>query len=116
MGHHIQNILGTSDRVQKAMERDRGAANEYSVRLELQADCYAGIWGHATQERNILEPGEAKQGLDAAAAVGDDRLQRMSGRAVNPDSFTHGSSEQRMEWFQRGFTSGNLRDCETFGK
>ncbi|HKR62945.1 MAG TPA: neutral zinc metallopeptidase [Thermoanaerobaculia bacterium] len=114
MGHHIQNLLGTSTRVQEAMQRDERNANEYSVRLELQADCYAGIWGNSTQQRNILESGEVEEGLAAAAAVGDDRLQRMSGRAVNPDSFTHGSSEQRMEWFQRGFQSGRLRDCETF--
>ena len=114
LGHHIQNLLGTSDRVQQAMENDKRNANEYSVRLELQADCYAGIWGHSTSQRNILEPGEVEEGLAAAAAVGDDRLQRMSGRSVNPDSFTHGSSEQRMEWFQRGFQSGRISDCDTF--
>ena len=114
MGHHIQNLLGTSERVQEAMQNDKRSANEYSVRLELQADCYAGIWGHSTAQRNILEPGEVEEGLKAAAAVGDDRLQRMSGRSVNPDSFTHGSSEQRMEWFNRGFQSGRIQDCETF--
>jgi uncharacterized protein len=114
LGHHIQNILGTSDRVQEAMARDQRNANEYSVRLELQADCYAGIWGHSTAQRNILEAGEVDEGLAAAASVGDDRLQRMSGRSVNPDSFTHGSSQQRVEWFQRGFQSGRISDCETF--
>ena len=114
IGHHVQNVLGTSSRVQEAMQNDRRQANEYSVRLELQADCYAGVWGNSTAQRDILEAGEVEEGLAAAAAVGDDRLQRMSGRAVNPDSFTHGSSEQRMEWFQRGFRSGNIRDCETF--
>jgi uncharacterized protein len=114
MGHHVQNLLGTSDRVQEAMQRNQGSANEYSVRLELQADCYAGVWGHSTEQRNILEPAEVEEGLAAAAAVGDDRLQRMAGRGVNPESFTHGSSEQRMEWFQRGFQSGRIRDCDTF--
>lgn len=114
IGHHVQNVLGTSDKVQEAMARDRRNANDYSIRLELQADCYAGIWGHSTAQRNILESGEVQEGLAAAAAVGDDRLQRMSGRSVNPDSFTHGSSEQRVEWFQRGFQSGRIRDCETF--
>jgi len=114
MGHHVQNLLGTSERTQALMERNPRRANEYSVRLELPADCYAGIWGHSTEQRDILEPGEVQEGLAAAAAVGDDRLQRMSGRGVNPESFTHGSSEQRMEWFQRGFRSGRIRDCETF--
>jgi predicted metalloprotease len=114
IGHHVQNLVGTSSRVQEAMQSDRRNANEYSVRLELQADCYAGVWGHAAQQRNLLEPGDVEEGLGAAASVGDDRLQQMSGRAVNPESFTHGSAEQRMEWFQRGFRSGNLRDCETF--
>jgi predicted metalloprotease len=114
LGHHVQNLVGTSDRVHEAMERDRRNANEYSVRLELQADCYAGIWGHHAAKRNVLEPGDVEEGLAAAAAVGDDRIQEMSGRAVNPESFSHGSSQQRMEWFQRGFQSGNLRDCDTF--
>ncbi|HYH07938.1 MAG TPA: neutral zinc metallopeptidase [Thermoanaerobaculia bacterium] len=114
IGHHVQNLVGTSDRVHEAMQRDRRNANEYSVRLELQADCYAGIWGHHAARRNILEPGDVEEGLDAAAAVGDDRIQEMSGRAVNPESFSHGSSAQRMEWFQRGFQSGNIRDCDTF--
>jgi hypothetical protein len=114
IGHHVQNLVGTSDRVQEAMQRDRRNAKEYSVRLELQADCYAGIWGHHAAKRNVLEGGDVEEGLAAAAAVGDDRIQEMSGRAVNPESFSHGSSQQRMEWFQRGFKSGNLRDCDTF--
>jgi predicted metalloprotease len=114
VGHHVQNLLGTSDRVHELMERDRSNANEYSVRLELQADCYAGIWGRAAASRNTLDPGDVEEGLAAAAAVGDDRLQEMAGRAVNPESFSHGSSAQRMEWFQRGFESGSIRDCETF--
>jgi uncharacterized protein len=114
IGHHVQNLLGTSDRVQEAMQRDRRNANEYSVRLELQADCYAGIWAHNAQRENVLEAGDVEEGLAAASAVGDDRLQEMSGRGVNPDSFTHGSSEQRREWFMRGLKSGQIRDCDTF--
>jgi predicted metalloprotease len=114
VGHHIQSLVGTSDRVHDAMQNDKRNANQYSVQLELQADCYAGIWGKAAASRNILEPGDVEEGLAAAAAVGDDRLQEMSGRAVNPESFSHGSSEQRMEWFQRGFQSGQMRDCDTF--
>jgi predicted metalloprotease len=114
VGHHVQNLMGTSTRVQERMQSDRGNANRYSVALELQADCYAGIWGRAAASRNILEPGDVEEGLAAAAAVGDDKLQEMSGRAVNPESFSHGSSAQRMEWFQRGFQSGNIRDCDTF--
>lgn len=114
VGHHVQNLMGTSSRVQEAMQSDRRNANQYSVRLELQADCYAGIWGRAAASRNVLEEGDVEEGLAAAAAVGDDRLQEMSGRAVNPESFSHGSSEQRMEWFQRGFRSGEIRDCDTF--
>jgi len=114
VGHHVQNLMGTSDRVQEAMQSDRRNANRYSVRLELQADCYAGIWGRSAASRNVLDPGDVEEGLAAAAAVGDDRLQEMSGRAVNPESFSHGSSAQRMEWFQRGFRSGDIRDCDTF--
>ena len=95
IGHHVQNVLGTSSRVQEAMQRDRRNANEYSVRLELQADCYAGVWGHFAAQNGHLEPGDLEEGLAAAAAVGDDRIQEMSGRAVNPESFSHGSSELR---------------------
>lgn len=114
IGHHVQNVLGTSTRVQEAMERDRRNANQYSVALELQADCYAGVWGFHAAQRNQLEPGDVEEGLSAASAVGDDRIQEMSGRAVNRDSFTHGSSAQRMEWFQRGFKAGRIQDCDTF--
>lgn len=114
VGHHVQNLMGTSDRVQEAMQSDRRNANQYSVRLELQADCYAGIWGRSAASRNLLDSGDVEEGLAAASAVGDDRMQEMSGRAVNPESFSHGSSAQRMEWFQRGFKSGDIRDCDTF--
>ena len=114
VGHHVQNLLGVSDKVHEAMQSDRRNANEYSVRLELQADCYAGVWAHDTAQRNLLEAGDVEEGLSAASAVGDDRIQEMSGRAVSPESFTHGSSAQRMEWFQRGFKSGRAGDCDTF--
>jgi predicted metalloprotease len=116
IGHHVQDILGTTTEVHNAMENDRGRANEYSVRLELQADCFAGVWGHSTSQRNILEAGDVEEGLNAAASVGDDRLQRMSGRRVNPDSFTHGSARDRETWFRRGFESGRISDCDTFGR
>jgi uncharacterized protein len=114
IGHHVQNLLGTSDRVQEAMQRDRRNANEYSVRLELQADCYAGVWGFHAAKKGTLVAGDVEEGLGAAAAVGDDRIQAMSGRSASPESFTHGSAAQRMEWFQRGMQSGNLKNCETF--
>lgn len=114
VGHHVQNLMGTSSRVQEARQSNRRDANDLSVRLELQADCYAGIWGRSAASRNVLDPGDVEEGLAAAAAVGDDRLQEMAGRAVNPESFSHGSSAQRMEWFQRGFQSGDIRECDTF--
>ena len=114
IGHHVQHVLGISDRVRQAQSEDRRNANEYSVRLELQADCFAGMWGHSTAQRNILEEGDVEEGLNAAAAIGDDRMQREAGRRVTPDSFTHGSSEQRVEWFRRGLQSGRLSDCDTF--
>ncbi|HEX8254031.1 MAG TPA: neutral zinc metallopeptidase [Thermoanaerobaculia bacterium] len=114
IGHHVQNLVGTAGRVREAMESDRRNANEYSVRLELQADCYAGIWAFSAAQRKLLEAGDVEEGLGAASAVGDDRISEMSGRAANPETFTHGSSQQRMEWFQRGFRSGRISDCETF--
>jgi uncharacterized protein len=114
IGHHIQKLLGIEGKVHAAQERNPDQANQLSVRLELQADCFAGVWGHSTDERKLLDPGEVQQGLNAAAAVGDDRLQRMAGRHVNPETFTHGSSQQRMDWFQRGFTTGDIANCNTF--
>jgi predicted metalloprotease len=116
VGHHVQNLLGTSAKVEEA-RRAQGQveANALSVRLELQADCYAGVWGRRADEMSqILEPGEAEQAIAAASAIGDDRLQRQSGGTVVPDSFTHGSSAQRVRWFQRGFESGDPRQCNTF--
>jgi predicted metalloprotease len=114
VGHHIQRLRGIEGRVRQAQEARPTAANALSVRLELQADCYAGIWGHSTAERKILEAGDVDEALSAAASIGDDRIQRMSGRGVQPDSFTHGSSAQRVQWFKRGFESGDLDACDTF--
>ena len=114
IGHHVQKIIGIEPRVHAAMESNPHHARELSVRLELQADCLAGVWGHSTQQRNILESGDVEEGLNAAASVGDDRLQRMAGKRVNPDSFTHGSSEQRAQWFRRGLDSGRISSCDTF--
>ena len=115
VGHHVQKIVGIERKVHSAMENDPRHAKQYSVRLELQADCFAGVWAHSTQQRNLLVAGDVEDGLNAAAAVGDDRLQRMAGKSVNPDSFTHGSSAQRSEWFKRGFDAGRIADCDTFG-
>jgi predicted metalloprotease len=114
IGHHVQHLLGIADEVRRAQQSRPAQANALSVRLELQADCLAGIWAHSTQQRNLLESGDVEEGLGAAAAVGDDRLQRMATGRVNPESWTHGSSKQRAEWFRRGFESGALRDCDTF--
>jgi hypothetical protein len=116
IGHHVQKLIGIERKVRAAQDRDPGAANQLSVKMELQADCFAGVWGHSTEQRSLLEAGEVQQGLDAAAAVGDDRLQRMSSGHVNPESFTHGSSQQRMDWFQRGFSSGDMKACNTFAQ
>ena len=114
LGHHVQKIVGIEPRVHDLMQQDPPRANAYSVQLELQADCYAGIWGHSTDQRKLLEGGDIEEGLNAASAVGDDRLQRMSGRRVSPESFTHGSSRQRAMWFRRGLDSGRMEDCDTF--
>jgi hypothetical protein len=114
IGHHVQNLLGTEAQVREARTRRADLANELSVRLELQADCYAGVWGHSAAQRQRLEPGDVEEGLGAAAAVGDDRLQRMGGGRVVPESFTHGTSAQRQEWFQRGMETGRPDACDTF--
>jgi predicted metalloprotease len=114
LGHHVQHLLGTDERVRRAQESNPDQAKALSVRLELQADCYAGIWAHKTQQEQILEPGDIEEGLNAAASVGDDRIQRETTGHVNSDSFTHGSSAQRATWFKRGFSSGNPKDCDTF--
>lgn len=114
LGHHVQRLLGIEEQVRAAQQQNPDNANEWSVRLELQADCFAGIWGHSTAERKILEQGDVEEGLNAAAAIGDDRIQRMSGQAVSPESFTHGSSAQRVEWFRRGLTDGRISSCDTY--
>jgi predicted metalloprotease len=114
IGHHVQNITGVEQMVRRRQRASPAEAKELSVMMELQADCLAGIWGHSTGERGILERGDVDEGLNAAASIGDDRLQKMSGQHVNPDNFTHGSSAQRVEWFRRGLASGNPDDCETF--
>jgi predicted metalloprotease len=116
VGHHVQTLLGVSERVMASRRRaDRAAANALSVRQELQADCFAGIWAHhADRTRQILEEGDLEEALTAAAAIGDDRLQRQAEGRVVPESFTHGTSAQRVHWFRRGFDSGSLRDCDTF--
>ena len=114
IGHHIQKVVGTEARVRQMNQGNRRMDNALSVKVELQADCYAGVWAHSTQQRNLLEQGDIQSALGAAAAVGDDRLQKMSTGHVAPDSFTHGSSAQRMHWFQQGFDSGSIAACNTF--
>jgi predicted metalloprotease len=116
VGHHVQTLLGTSEQVRAAQQRAGEAqANQLSVRLELQADCYAGVWAHhAHRTRQVLEAGDVEEGLGAAAAIGDDRLQQQTQGQVVPESFTHGSSSQRVEWFSRGLETGSLESCDTF--
>jgi predicted metalloprotease len=115
VGHHVQKLLGISDVVMRERQRGGAAGNAASVRLELQADCLAGVWAyHAERARHILEAGDVEEALGAAAAIGDDRLQRQAGGRVAPESFTHGTSKQRVRWFTRGIESGDLRQCDTF--
>jgi predicted metalloprotease len=116
VGHHVQTILGTSDQVRAAQQRARGVeANQLQVAMELQADCFAGVWAyHANQQVRVLEPGDVEEGLAAAAAIGDDTLQRNAGRGVTPESFTHGSSAERQRWLSAGLRSGDPSACNTF--
>ena len=114
IGHHVQKILGIEPRVRQLQESNPSSANALSVRLELQADCYAGVWAHSTAQRKIIDQSDVDSALGAAAAVGDDRIQRMARGRVSPESFTHGSSEQRTGWFKRGFDTGEIGDCNTF--
>lgn len=115
VGHHVQTLTGTAQEVRDAQRRGSGRANALSVALELQADCYAGVWaGRANRHGTFLEPGDVEEGLAAAAAIGDDRLARSAGRAFSPESFTHGSSEQRARWLAAGLESGSPEDCDTF--
>jgi len=116
VGHHVQNLTGTMAKVDRQMQQvDARGRNALSVRLELQADCYAGIWGYFAQRRNKLEVGDLEEGFRAAAAVGDDEIQKRAQGYVVPESFTHGSAEQRLKWFRAGLESGDMRRCNTFG-
>lgn len=114
IGHHVQHLLGVDRAVRARQAADPRRENAYSVAMELQADCFAGVWGHETARRGILEKGDVEEGLNAAAAIGDDRIQRAAGRRVSPDAFTHGSSEQRVAWFRKGLQTGDVRACDTF--
>ena len=114
LGHHVQNLLGIERKVHALQEQDRSSVNPLSVKLELQADCFAGIWAKSTDQRHLLDPADVQSALGAAAAVGDDRLQKMSTGHVSPESFTHGSSAQRMQWFQKGMSDGTIEGCNTF--
>ncbi len=114
IGHHVQNLTGVMERFNREAQRDPRARNALSVRLELQADCYAGVWGHSAKQRGVLDTTDIDAGMRAAAAVGDDRLQRQSQGYVAPDSFTHGSSAQRTRWFRTGLETGDIRRCNTF--
>ena len=114
IGHHVQHVLGTDARVRELQERRPDAANQLSVRLELQADCYAGVWANSIRSRGALETGDVDEALAAASAVGDDRIQSQSSGRIRPESFTHGTAAQRAQWFKRGFESGNPQSCDTF--
>jgi hypothetical protein len=116
VGHHVQNLLGISEKVQSTMQRvSKAEANRVSVKMELQADCLAGVWGyHADRSRGLLETGDLEEALGAASAIGDDRIMRQTRGTVVPDAFTHGTSEQRVSWFKRGFESGDINQCNTF--
>jgi predicted metalloprotease len=121
-GHHVQNVTGIEGQVRQQQHADPRNVNALSIRLELQADCYAGVWGHeaaqpgrAAKGEIELDPGDAEEALRAAAAIGDDRLQKLGTGRVMPEKFTHGTSEQRVTWFKRGFDSGDPRNCDTFG-
>ncbi len=115
VGHYVQDLLGTMDKVTAAQQRaSETQANQLSVRLELQADCYAGVWANYVQKKGLLEAGDVEEAMKAAASVGDDSIQKQSQGYVVPESFTHGSAQQRMSWFTKGFQSGNIRQCDTF--
>jgi uncharacterized protein len=115
LGHHLQHVLGIEQRVRQMQGTRPGAANQLSVALELQADCFAGVWGNSTSQRRLLEQGDVEEGLAAASAVGDDRIQAQMTGQIRPDKFTHGSAAQRAQWFRRGLESGDPNSCDTFG-
>jgi predicted metalloprotease len=114
LGHHVQHLIGTDEKVRQEQAGRPDLANELSVRLELQADCYAGVWAHSTDQRGRLEAGDIDEALTAASAVGDDRIQQQTTGRINVDAFTHGSAAQRARWFRRGFDAGDIRQCDTF--
>ena len=114
IGHHVQTALGTAAEVRQLQQANPGSASALSVRTELQADCYAGVWAHGVAKRGDLDAGDMQEGLGAASAVGDDRMQQQSSGTVRPETFTHGSSAQRMQWFKAGFDSGDAKACDTF--
>jgi predicted metalloprotease len=114
LGHHVQHLQGIDSRVRQLQRSNPDATNPLSVRLELQADCYAGVWAHSAAERGKLETGDIDEGLGAASAVGDDRIQQKTTGSINVDAFTHGSAQQRAQWFRRGFESGSSNSCDTF--
>ncbi|MEY6296111.1 neutral zinc metallopeptidase, partial [Salmonella enterica subsp. enterica serovar Corvallis] len=117
VGHHVQKLLGIEPKVRQLQQNaSQTEVNRLSVRMELQADCFAGVWGHSMQQQGVLEAGDLEEALNAAQAIGDDRLQQQGQGRVVPDSFTHGTSEQRYSWFKRGFDSGDPAQCNTFGK
>lgn len=116
IGHHLQNLIGTSGKVHRAKQQlSQAEANALSVKLELQADCYAGVWAfHANRRRDLLETGDVEEGLNAAASIGDDILMKRAGKRANPDAFTHGTSQQRVQWLRKGLETGDMRACNTF--
>ena len=116
IGHHVQNLLGLERQVREAQQRNPSQQNALSVRMELQADCLAGVWAHDAQQGGYLDADDPAEALNAAASIGDDRIQRSAGARVSPESFTHGTSEQRVSWFKRGFESGTVEACDTFGR
>lgn len=116
LGHHVQKLIGIEGKVPQIQESNSREANQLSVKLELQADCFAGVWAHSTQQRGLLEKGDVESALGAASAVGDDRLQKMSTGHISPETFTHGTSQQRMHWFTAGLDSGTIKTCTTFGQ
>jgi len=116
VGHHVQKIIGVESKVRQLQSGNPGRANPLSVAMELQADCFAGVWAHSTQQRGLLDPGDVESALKAAAAVGDDHIQQMTRGRVQPETFTHGSSQQRMDWFNKGLESGSIAACNTFSQ
>jgi predicted metalloprotease len=116
IGHHVQTLLGIEAQVRDAQRSQPRQRNQLSVSMELQADCFAGVWGRSAAQRDRLDQGDVEEGLNAAAAIGDDRIQRQSSGYVNPESFTHGSSQQRVSWFRQGLTRGDVNQCDTFGR